>query len=341
MLLNNNIKEINFRNTPIAEVYYGGMLVWEKKESVPMPTNILQCTTTDGQPYDVVINGKYPYKDTNYGEWVTINSGEEYEITDELVDFHFNTTTDDKISTINQFPSTSAITRMEELFGYLDNVESIDLRNVDTSNATTMHRMFYNYYYMIDSSKNKLHSIDVSKFDTSKVTDMGDMFYGQNLVRSLDVSKFDTSKVTDMGFMFYGCEKVASLDLSNFDTSNVTRMNHMFSKCQSLTSLDLSNFDTSNVAYMRNMFDTCKSLTSLDLSNFNTSNVTIMEGMFSFCSNLSSLDLSNWDMSKVTNTSIMFSYCYKLTTIYMRNCSESTISKIRSVMPSGCSIVTN
>ena len=123
------------------------------------------------------------------------------------------------------------------------------------------------------------------------------------------------------------------------NTSNVTSMIGMFSSCSGLISLDLSNFNTSNVTMMNGMFSGCSGLTSLDLSNFDTSNVTMMNGMFSGCSSLTLLDLSGWDTSNVTMMNGMFRGCTKLKTITMKGCSEATRTKIKSVMPSGATIV--
>ena len=155
---------------------------------------------------------------------------------------------------------------------------------------------------------------------------------------SVLASKFDG--VTNMDYMFDTCRNLISLDLSHFDTSNVTNMGNMFASCSNLTTLNVSGWDTSKVTNMNNMFSNCGSLTSLDLSHFDTSNVTKMIGVFYNCSSLTSLDLSGWNTSCVTITSNMFGGCSSLKTIKMVGCSEETINKIKSVMPSGCTIVT-
>ena len=181
-------------------------------------------------------------------------------------------------------------------------------------------------------------SVPVSKFDG--VTNTSYMFRNCTSLTSLDLSHFDTSNVTNMFTMFEGCTSLTSLDLSGWNTSKVTNMESMFYNCSSLTSLDLSHFDTNNVTNMGSMFCCCRSLTSLDLSGWNTSKVTDMSGMFSACHSLTSLDLSGWNTSKVTDTSYMFNNCNYLTTIRMVGCSEATKNKIKSNMPSGCTIVT-
>ena len=165
----------------------------------------------------------------------------------------------------------------------------------------------------------EMTSIDLSALDTSEVTDMSGMFDSCKRLTSLDVSKFNTSNVTSMGGMFSSCSSLTSLDVSKFDTSQVTNMSNMFSSCFSLTSLDLSKFNTSKVINMDNMFQGCRSLTSLDVSNFDTSNVTSMIGMFENCSSLTSLNLRNFDTSKTTNFNYMFQTCYHLTQITVSN----------------------
>ena len=199
--------------------------------------------------------------------------------------------------------------------------------------VTDMSYMFNDCYY--------LTSLDLSHFNTSNVTKMNGMFKDCDHLTSLDLSGWDVSNVTRMYGMFYYCEKLTSLDLSHFDTSKVTDMSSMFYYCEKLTSLDLSHFDTSKVTDMSYMFSCCKNLTSLNLSHFDTSKVTDMSSMFAL-SSFTTLDLSGWDVSSVTwsNMDDMFDRCSSLKTIRMKGCSEKTINKIKGVMPSGCTIVT-
>ena len=153
------------------------------------------------------------------------------------------------------------------------------------------------------SNLNNLESIDVSNFDTSDVTNMTLMFQDCDSLQSLDLSNFDTSKVTDMSKMFDYCSSLQSLDLSNFDTSKVNNMASMFARCSSLKSIDLSNFNTSQVGNMSNMFWECSSLQNIDLSNFDTSQVRSMSNMFADCSSIQNLDLSNFNMGKASYNS--------------------------------------
>lgn len=184
------------------------------------------------------------------------------------------------------------------LFSKCEGLTSVDLSELDTSEATDMSTMF--------TSCNGLVTLDLSTLNTSNVTDMGSMFsYCQNLTE-LDLSNFDTSNVTNMTRMFYHCDDLITLKLSKFNTSNVTNMQSMFYSCGNLTSLDLSSFNTSNIINMSAMFSRCHDLVTLDLSNFDTSNVTNMNSMFTYCTSLNTLDLSNFDFSNVSGTTSMF-----------------------------------
>ena len=213
-----------------------------------------------------------------------------------------------EISIGSENGSVKANTNGSGMFAYLDNVSSLDLSGLDTSNMTSMTHMFYN--------SNSLKSINLSNFNTSKLLYANNMFNGCTSLESLDLSNFNTSKVTNFSNMFRDCQKMKEINLSNFDTSSATTFANLFHNCSSLTTLDLSSFNTNKVTYMGSMFYNCSSLTSLDLSNFNTSNVINMGyGMFYNCKSLKELDLSNFDTKKVIDFSDMFNGCSSLENI--------------------------
>ena len=204
--------------------------------------------------------------------------------------------------------SLEANTNGSGMFAYLDNVDTLDLTGLDTSNMTSMSYMFYN--------SNSLKSVNLSNFNTSKLLYANNMFNGCTSLESLDLSNFNTSKVTNFSNMFRDCQKMKEINLSNFDTSSATTFANLFHNCSSLTTLDLSSFNTNKVTYMGSMFYNCSSLTSLDLSNFNTSNVINMGyGMFYNCKSLKELDLSNFDTKKAIDFSDMFNGCSSLENI--------------------------
>jgi len=184
------------------------------------------------------------------------------------------------------------------LFAEFTSLKVIEgLEYFDTSNATTMHSMFYN--------ASALTTLDLSHFNTSNVKEMSNMFAGMTSLTTLDLSHFDTSKVTAMSNMFFRDSSLENVNLSSFDTSNVSTMEAMFYRTSALRTLDLSNFDTSSVTIMKEMF--CGSgVTGLNLSNFDTSRVTDMSLMFRETSSLKTLNLSNFNTSNVLTMSQMF-----------------------------------
>ena len=211
-----------------------------------------------------------------------------------------------EISRGSENGSVEANTNGSGMFAYLDNVSTLDLSGLDTSNMTSMSNMFLN--------SKSLTNIDVSGFDTSKVVNMAKMFEGCTNLVNLNLSNFNTTSVTNMNMMFRKCNNLRQLEISGFDTSNVTNMSYMFQNCISLTNLDFPSFDTSNVINMPAMFQNCRSLISLDLFNFNTSKVTLMNSIFFGCTNLKTIYVSDlWNMSNVTNSENMFYNCSSLT----------------------------
>ena len=95
--------------------------------------------------------------------------------------------------------------------------------------------------------------IGFERLDTSNVTSMSRMFYNcasANLTLP-DTSHWDTSKVTDMSNMFDGCgtygTDLTPPDMSGWDTSNVTNMSEMFLYC-AMTELDISHLSFSSIS---------------------------------------------------------------------------------------------
>ena len=221
---------------------------------------------------------------------------------------------------------------MKYFFCDMEEIDSINFDNLDTSEVIDMQLMFYRSGY-----NSSIFTLDLGdNFDTSSVTYMNHMFSevgGNNMGFMLDLGdKFDTSNVTDMNWMFWfaGYKSLTfTLDLGEkFDTSNVTDMSNMFcgaGNSSTVFTLDLGNkFDTSNVGNMTNMFRGigAKSLTfTLDLGDkFDTSNVGNMTSMFrdmGYESTILTLNLGDkFDTSNVSNMSNMFNGVGNSSTVF-------------------------
>lgn len=149
------------------------------------------------------------------------------------------------------FPSVNKF-YTDGMFYQCESLTSLDVSNLDLSNATSIKEMFYGC--------SKLVSLKVPHFSSiSQVTNMQGVFERCSSLTALDLSKWNTEKVTNMDFMFYGCGKLTSLNISSFNTSNVTSMYYMFSRAP-IERLDISNFDTSNVSYFKYFADTAREI---------------------------------------------------------------------------------
>ena len=164
---------------------------------------------------------------------------------------------------------------MFSMFAYDDNLNTLDLSNLDTSNVTTFEEMF--------TSDIGLKSLNVSNFKTDKVENFSNMFSGCSVltsIKGLDTWKANkdaatnanaTASAENMSFMFAYDRALNKLDLSKFDTSNVTTFNSMFYSCDKLDSIiGLSQWNTEDATDMSLMFAYDFALQKLDLSGFDT-----------------------------------------------------------------------
>ena len=124
----------------------------------------------------------------------------------------------------------------------------------DTSNVTTMRRMFDN-----TSSTNKMSfDQDIGNWDVGKVTDFREFmrgYYGSQRSPftnggSSSISGWDTSSVTNMYHMFYGCTGF-NQPIGSWDMSNVTNMKEMLRNADAFDQ-DLSNWNVTSVTNATN-----------------------------------------------------------------------------------------
>ena len=210
---------------------------------------------------------------------------------------------------------------------YLENMESGDFTNLDTSSVTDMEGMFM--YAGTSGYINVFTLVGLSNFNVSSVNNMTTLFLGTGLGAKTwnigDLSNWDVSNVTSMGGMFSSAALNATSfnigNLSNWDVSNVTDMVEMFSNFdddgtpgnqQEWYVGDISKWKPLNATDMSRMFMYVGYNVddfSLDLSNWDVSNVTDMTNMFynvGYNSSTFNLNLSNWNMSNVETVDGMF-----------------------------------
>ncbi|MFV0380471.1 MAG: BspA family leucine-rich repeat surface protein [Anaerorhabdus sp.] len=259
-----------------------------------------------------MVSGTWDYDSSS--NTITIHAGELEDRT-EINDWVSGT-----ISNIVLDGTVKAAKDSSYLFHGLNNITSLDLKNLDTSQVTSMFSMF--------GKASSLISVDVSNWDTSNVTVMEDMFYNNSSLASLDAGNWDTSQVTSMSFMFDGAESLEVLNVDNWNTSKVTEMEDMFYGNAKLKTLNVTNWDVSNVTIMEDMFYKNTSLTTLDVSNWRPSKVTTMNYMFGYAESLEFLDVSQWDTSSLTNIGDMFNGASKLSKLDASSWDTSKITNM-------------
>lgn len=188
--------------------------------------------------------------------------------------------------------------------------KTIDFKNIDTSNVTSMVGMFAAWY----APSTLEHLVNLNQFDTSNVTDMGDMFADLKNLQEVDLSSFDVSKVKSFVNFLYGSCRITTLDVSNFNTQSATDMHGMFGSMNKLEALNVSSFDTSHVTDLSGMFYECWALKELDLTSFDTRNVTNLTNLFMSCRSIITIKLNpeKFNTEKVTHFDNMFLWCFKL-----------------------------
>jgi hypothetical protein len=172
------------------------------------------------------------------------------------------------------FGSTFHIENATELYSY-QNRRCVDIK-FNTSNITSMGKMFYNDPYLVK----------VSHLDTSNATVLDSIF--SNCSRLLYVPHINTSKATRMYSMFYNCGYLTKIP--QLDTSNVTDIGNLFTSCTRLTSIPLLDCGKVTSAGALFGYSDIKSLT--DLGGFKNLKINCT-GSFNRLPNLTIQSLMN------------------------------------------------
>ncbi len=196
---------------------------------------------------------------------------------------------------------TTLVTDMSSIFENRNTwTTEDDISFWDTSNVTTMEKMFRNSNYNPGSS-----STGLSGWDVSKVTNFSQMFLSPTS-HNHDIGSWDVSSATNMSGMFASSQGQNFGAIGNWDVSNVTNMSGMFNSASELNP-DITSWDVSSVTDMSQMFRDADQFNQ-PIGNWDVSNVTNMHQMFreSYYFNQ---DIGGWDTSSVTDMSYMFYRC--------------------------------
>ena len=225
------------------------------------------------------------------------------------------------------------VINMESLFKNCSGLTSVALPKVTSKKIQYMQRMF--------SGCSSLTSIDLSGWNVENVTEMGDLFYGCSNLKALDLSGWTPKSLTKIDRMFLNCTSLESINLSGWNLENMTEIQYMFSGCTSLKTVDLSNWKTPKLSVLGRLINGCGNLTYANLSGWDVSSLYQIDVYpFSGCVNLVTLDLSGWNLDNTIVDRRLFENCNSLKTVRMVGCSQTTVDKIKKVLPSGATVVT-
>ena len=143
------------------------------------------------------------------------------------------------------------VTNLSEMFNSCDKL-------VDVKLGTFGDKLIYMNYLF--AYCNNLKSVDVSKIDTSNVMYMNHMFYECKELLNLDLSTFNTSNLYYVYDMFNGCTNLQTLNVTGWDISKVKDCKYMFTNCSSLSKLILGEVSQSTYNWW------CARLTEAGLS---------------------------------------------------------------------------
>lgn len=216
---------------------------------------------------------------------------------------------------------TSNITTMMNCFSGCSNLISVDLSNIDATNVTSTYGMF--------QTCRKLENVIFPKKGFPNVEDISYMFNNGPKIKKINIEPLNSGKIKTMKYLFGACEYTEEIVVGNCDTSTVTDMGYMFYSIGKYTEgvkCDLENLKTNSVTTMQEMFGGANLLeySFENYPNFVTNNVTSMQNMFGSNNSITELNLSSFNTAKVQTFSMMFRYCSNLTSLDL---SSFTIEK--------------
>lgn len=225
------------------------------------------------------------------------------------------------------------VTSMESLFQYCSGLASVTLPKVTSKKIQNMQYMF--------NGCSALTSVDLSGWNVENVRMMTNLFKGCFNLKEINLSGWVPKSLEEIYGMFSNCTSLESINLSGWNLENMKQIQYMFSGCTSLKTVDLSNWKTPKLSVLGRLINGCGSLTYANLSGWDVSSLYQIDVYpFSGCVNLVTLDLSGWNLDNTIVDRRLFENCNSLKTVRMVGCSQTTVDKIKKVLPSGATVVT-
>ena len=135
------------------------------------------------------------------------------------------------------------------------NFSGLDIKCIYISDLLNQKRNLSNFFF--DST---VETIVLKNFDTSFVSTMQSMFEHCINLRSVNVEELNTCRVSSFASMFRNCKSLEELNLNNWDVRNAENMNNMFEGCTNLKKLSIDKWVTPKLRYKEYFIDDCISL---------------------------------------------------------------------------------
>lgn len=148
-----------------------------------------------------------------------------------------------------EFGSPYSHTTVSYLLAQLENMETVDLTNLDTSNTTDLSYLFYYDF--------KLKEIDSNSLDVTNGINFSGMFLDCWALTELDCTSWDTSNGTNFIAMFWDCVHLHTIYATPaFVTPQDSYFtNNMFGICQSLSGGNGTEYTSNYINYTRAYVD--------------------------------------------------------------------------------------
>lgn len=225
------------------------------------------------------------------------------------------------------------VTSMESLFQYCSGLASVTLPKVTSKKIQNMQYMF--------NGCSALTSVDLSGWNVENVRMMTNLFKGCFNLKEINLSGWVPKSLEEIYGMFSNCTSLESINLSGWNLENMKQIQYMFTGCTSLKTVNLSNWKTPKLSVLGRLITGCENLTYANLSGWDVSSLYQIDVYpFSGCVNLVTLDLSGWNLDNTIVDRRLFENCNSLKTVRMVGCSQTTVDKIKKVLPSGATVVT-
>lgn len=198
-----------------------------------------KITGTFGEvTWTIDLKGQMVFTPTNGVSGTMDNSG--YKATAKNPWFAYNAT----VKNVKFDAGVSANTSLDYMFYKMDNLETVDFTNLNTSEATSAKSMF---------STCGIKALDLSGLDLTKVTTFENF---ANTCANLETVDFGTNTLaasTSFASMFYADAKLKTALLKSVTGEAATKVSSMFYGCSSLKTVDLRSFSTAAVSKASNM----------------------------------------------------------------------------------------